>query len=97
MLECMPAVAVREVDLGECSVGDYRSAAFLVQNNSDLPALVKPFVESDTLSVPEKEVLIAPRAARTVQVDRERGVDSKAKRETHRERDNINIDDASLE
>ena len=31
-------------DLGECSVGDYKAAVFTIQNESDLPAIVCPFV-----------------------------------------------------
>ena len=58
-------------DLGDCSVGDFKVASFTVTNNSDLPALLLPYVESDTLAVALKdtELRIAKRESRHIQVE----------------------------
>ena len=56
-------------DLGECNVGEYRAAVFTVTNDSDLPALVFPYVESETLSITEKEVHIPPRQSKQVRFE----------------------------
>ena len=58
-------------DLGECSVGDFKVASFAVTNHSDLPALLLPYVESETLAVAVKdsELRIAKRESRQIQVE----------------------------
>ena len=63
------SVTPAALNLGECSVGELRAAVFNVQNNSDLPALVLPFVESETLGVVDAEVAIPPRQSRQVRLE----------------------------
>ena len=68
---CISSISVAPTmyDLGECKVGQYRSATFLVTNNSDLPATVIPSVESETLSIIEKELRIPPRQRLPLHID----------------------------
>ena len=63
------SVTPAALDLGECSVGEFRAAVFSVHNNSDLAALVLPFVESETLGVMDAEVSIPPRQTRQVRLE----------------------------
>ena len=51
----MISVTQSIVDLGECNIGEFRSAIFTIKNESDLPALILPHVESETLSAKEVE------------------------------------------
>ena len=65
----MISVNPQVTDLGECNVGEYRTAVFNVTNESDMPALVLPFVESETLAVMEREVHIPPRQTKAVKFE----------------------------
>eukprot|EP01034_Spumella_vulgaris_P022230 gene22230-28344_t len=56
-------------DLGLCSVGEFRWVMFTVQNDCDLPALVYSFVQSETLSIPEPELFIAPRKSKQLKIE----------------------------
>lgn len=68
---CISSVSVAPTmyDLGECKVGQYRTATLMVTNNSDLPATIIPSVESETLSVIEKELKIPPRQRLPLHID----------------------------
>eukprot|EP01038_Epipyxis_sp_PR26KG_P006036 gene6036-8310_t len=68
---CISCVTVTPmmVDFGQCSVGDYRSITFDVLNTSDLPALIYPSVESDTLGVREIELTIPPHQTKQIHVE----------------------------
>lgn len=57
------------INLGECSIGEYYTAEFTITNLSDLPALVFPFVNNETIGITKKEVHIPPRDQTKVQID----------------------------
>jgi hypothetical protein len=60
IITCTPKV----LDLGECNIGDYRNVVFTIKNESDLPALVLPYMESQSLGLVEKELQIPPRQSK---------------------------------
>lgn len=68
---CLSIISVSpsQYNFGECSVGEYYTADFAISNLSDLPALVIPNVNSDTLGLIQRDVLIPPREQRKLQVD----------------------------
>lgn len=45
-------------------MGDYRTAVFTIRNESDLPALVLPYLESKSLGVTEQEISIPAKGTR---------------------------------
>lgn len=57
------------VDFGECNVGDYRRFSFTVNNESDLPALVLPCVDSESMNIIEKELLIPARQSKVCNIE----------------------------
>lgn len=67
--ESIVSVESSVVDLGECAIGEYKTAVFAVRNESDFPAVITPFVESDTLAVVDKEIHIPPREVRPVKFE----------------------------
>lgn len=70
-MQCLSVITVNptHVNLGECIIGEYYTADFVVTNTSDLPALVYPHVSSETLGIVHKEVLIPPKSDKLIQVD----------------------------
>jgi hypothetical protein len=52
------------LELGECNIGDLKSASFEITNDSDLPATILPVVESGSLDLLEKEIFIPPRQSK---------------------------------
>ena len=60
VITCTPKV----LDLGECNIGEFRNIAFTIKNESDLPALVLPYMESQSLGLVEKELHIPPRQSK---------------------------------
>jgi hypothetical protein len=63
------SVSPGSLDLGECIVGQLRSVTFTVKNESDMTALVLPFVSSKSLEILEKELTIPPRGSRVCHVE----------------------------
>lgn len=59
---CQAIISVQSPihSLGECCVGEYRQFFVNVTNDCDLPVLVSPFVESDTIGIITKEIEIPP-------------------------------------
>ena len=55
-------------DLGMCSVGEHRTVALEVRNDSDMPTIVFPYVDSEVLDLSETEVRIPPQETRQVKV-----------------------------
>lgn len=63
------SVSPGTLDLGECIVGQLRSDTFTVKNESDMTALVLPFVSSKSLEILEKELTIPPRGSKVCHVE----------------------------
>jgi hypothetical protein len=68
---CMSIVSIQPKinDLGECSVGEFRGAFFTLTNDSDLPAVILPVIESESISISEKEIKIPPRQRRKITME----------------------------
>jgi hypothetical protein len=57
-------------DLKDCNVGDFYVSTFLVTNHSDLETRIKPYVESETLSIPmDQNFVIPPKESISVRFD----------------------------
>ena len=63
------SVSPTSLDLGECILGQLKSATFTVKNESDMTALVLPYVDSKSLEVLEKELSIPPRSSKPCHVE----------------------------
>lgn len=68
---CLSMISVNQLsyNLGECLIGEYYAVDFNVYNNSELPALVYPYVNSDTLGIAQKELIIPPKEFKCIKID----------------------------
>ena len=70
---CASVVSVQSpvFDLGVCDVGEYKAAIFTINNESDLPALLFPFVASETMAIAEDEqrLVIPPNQSKELKID----------------------------
>ena len=68
---CWSIISVQPsfINFGECSIGEYYTAELTISNQSDLPALVLPHVNNETIGIPVKEVRVPPRDQFKIQMD----------------------------
>lgn len=58
-----------EIDFGECSIGEMTTEVITIKNESALPLLLVPRVESESISLWEREVLLEPNESKLLHVE----------------------------
>jgi hypothetical protein len=62
-------VLPKQIDLGECNVGEYRSGAITIKNSSSVDSVILPIVESATITFSRRVVKIKAWGSVTVPFD----------------------------